>query len=456
MAQLGRIGGHLLEQNLKRDNVDLKFSNTTFDSTSLLYLSVTDGKVGIRNDAPYFDLDISTDIRSTDVSVDDYSKLDNIIIRSNGTISTIVGPLYINQLNISDTGTYYFDRLESDELYFTDNIIGTLDSNSSVTLQASGTGTVDVTANTNIYGDLAVTGNITIDGDLTTAGTVILGDEEIDVIVINPDLTQDILPGKDLTHELGQQANDSTARKWLSLHTPDLTNVVTNRPYSSLVSDQLYINGVTNEIFGAQSDDFVELNPDTGITFIEDTKWQANDITNLNGTTPLKFGSTGAGYLRFMGTNAVRIPGGGDASRPSKPELADLRWNTDRQYLEAFAGEIDNVSFTGGLSGLADQIQYPVSQISTSGIGTGADFRFTLVSGVLSIEITTKGVGYNVGDTLLIPGTVFVGGASPLNDITITVGSQTGDGYRRSTGGGEEVNEPLMEQLAVVYDLMLG
>jgi len=40
MAQLGRITGALLQQNLHRDGVDLKFSNTTFDSTPVLFLDV--------------------------------------------------------------------------------------------------------------------------------------------------------------------------------------------------------------------------------------------------------------------------------------------------------------------------------------------------------------------------------------------------------------------------------
>jgi hypothetical protein len=61
MAQLGRISGPLLEQNLRRDGVDIKFSNTTFDSTSVFYIDVNNGRIGIKDDTPSFDLDINSD-----------------------------------------------------------------------------------------------------------------------------------------------------------------------------------------------------------------------------------------------------------------------------------------------------------------------------------------------------------------------------------------------------------
>ena len=55
MAQLGRIGGHLLNANLIRNGVDLSFKNTTFDSTPILFLDVNSGRVGIKTDSPAFD-----------------------------------------------------------------------------------------------------------------------------------------------------------------------------------------------------------------------------------------------------------------------------------------------------------------------------------------------------------------------------------------------------------------
>jgi hypothetical protein len=82
------------------------------------------------------------------------------------------------------------------------------------------------------------------------------------------------------------------------------------RPQSAVVSDQLRLDGDINKISAIQSNDDVLLLPDTGITRIESTQWQDNDITNLL-NTPLTFASTaGIGYLRFIGDNGFVIPAG--------------------------------------------------------------------------------------------------------------------------------------------------
>ena len=46
MSQLGRISGPLLKDNLIRDGVDLRISNTEL-STSLLYFNVNDRQISI-------------------------------------------------------------------------------------------------------------------------------------------------------------------------------------------------------------------------------------------------------------------------------------------------------------------------------------------------------------------------------------------------------------------------
>ena len=53
-------------------------------------------------------------------------------------------------------------------------------------------------------------------------------------------------------------------------------------------------------------------------------------------------------------------------------------------------------------------------------------------------------------------GAVFLGGEDGVNDITLTVGTQTTAGYRVATGGGAEVDISLMEDLGNEYSLILG
>lgn len=552
MAQLGRITGPLLKQNLHRDNVDLKFSNTTFDSTPVLFLDVVNGRVGIKNDTPQFDLDVSTEIKSTNVQVDAVAKIDNVLISAPATFSTTLGPLNIMP---QTAGSYMvFQRMRSDDLEFNDNTISGLNTNQTIELKPSGTGTVEVFTSTNIYGNLGVTGNITLDGDLTKLGNLIVGDELYDpdtglgdTVEIIPDFSQSIIPGDDGIWELGRDQLDSSPRRWnQAFITDNLVNTDTPLPLEVRVSDQQKLDGVNNEIFALQSNDDMILAPDSGINIIEWTQWNnisatstaasisgftltiggtitgtfvpgmllsgvgiipgtiitgtstgsdsagtytvnfnydgsgsrppptgtititgATDaITNLTdpGTggpriipeTPLTFANTGIGYLRFTDTNGFLVPTGSDAERPSRPELGDTRWNDQQNFLEVFAGTIESVTGIANVSGLANQ---SVSELTgtTNGYGQNAEFTISISGGALNtITITEVGQGYSAGDIITILGNKFVGGSTPANDVVLTVGSQTDDGYQLSTGGGAEIDVPFMEDLGDVYSLMLG
>lgn len=555
MAQLGRISGPLLDANLVRNGVDLKFSNTTFDSTPVLFIDVNNGRIGVKDDTPSFDLDVNNDVRTTNMIADNTARFDNVIARSDAVFTTTVGPIII-QPTLSAGSFTLFERLRSDDLEFNDNYITTFNSNQNMELKSSGTGIVDLTGggNINIDGDLNVTGDINIDGNLSKGGNLIVGDELYDpgtglgdTVEIIPDFSQSIIPGDDGLWELGRDALDSSPRRWDNAYiTDNLTNTDTPLPLEVRVSDQLKLDGVNNEIFALQSNDDVVLAPDTGINIIEWTQWNnisatstaaningfiltvggtvtgtfvpgmllsgtgiipgtiitgtstgsdsagtytvnfnydgsgsrpsptgtivisgtTDAITNLTdlGTggprvfpeTPLTFASTGIGYVRFTDTNGFLVPTGGDADRPKRPELADTRWNTDQNFLEVFAGTIESVTGIADVSGLPNQLQSNLSG-TTDGFGVNARFTINILGGALaSIVITTVGQGYSAGDLITIAGTNFTGGTSPANDVILTVGAQTNDGYQLSTGGGAEIDVPLMEDLSDVYSLMLG
>ncbi len=63
---------------------------------------------------------------------------------------------------------------------------------------------------------------------------------------------------------------------------------------------------------------------------------------------------------------------------------------------------------------------YNVGQNSTSGVGTDANFTIADTRGVYTATLTSGGVGYEDSDTLTILGTS-LGGATPANDLTVTV-----------------------------------
>lgn len=554
MSQLGRITGALLQQNLHRDGVDLKFSNTTYDSTPILFLDVNNGRIGVNYDTPQYDVDVPTTLRSTRVQIDNVATIDKVIAKAPATFSTVYGPLNIMP---ATAGSYMiFERMRSDDLEFNDNVISGITTNQTIDIRTNGTGTVEVPTSANIYGTLGVTGNITMDGNLSKLGDLTIGDElynpnvgggQGDVVEIIPDFSQSIIPGDDATWNLGSGSLvDSSVRRWNNIFiTDNLVNTDAVLPLEVRVSDQQKLDGVNNQIFALQSNDDIILAPDTGINIIEWTKWNnisasstaasiSGNILTVGGTitgtfipgmlltgvgiidgtvitgtstgsdsagtytvnfnydgsgsrpaptgtiaingatdaitnltdidggpreypeSPLTFANTGIGYLRFLDTNALLIPAADNASRPTRPELGDTRWNDQQSLLEVFAGTIEVVTGIGVVAGLPNQTATGLTGV-TNGNGIDAQFAITITSGAIStITISTVGQGYITGDIITITGNNFTGGSTPTNDIVLTVGAQTDDGYQLSTGGGAEIDVPFMEDLGDVYSLMLG
>jgi hypothetical protein len=386
VASLGRISGKALEANLLRNGVDLAVNG------DLLYLKVSpiiigseeDGEdgdpnydstlpaalagtgIGINRDVPIYDLDVNSNIFTRELTVTDQLSVDNIVVNIPNTFTTTVGgiDIFIAGANI------YHDRLTTASLEVNDNYIASF-SNSNITLDPNGSGTVEFLANTNITGNLVVgtalaPRNINIGGNLSKQGSIFLGDDrfdgegllpENDTITFNTDFSQSIIPGKDLTYNLGIDKSDSSPRRWSQIHSPDWTNITTGawpgsglRPQAVTVNNQMILDGVTNKISAAQPNGDVELLPDTGIVYIERTKWQASDITNLNNTA-LTVANTGIGYTVFVGDNGMVIPAGPSSDRRADPELGETRWNTTvplDQYLESWDGSVWVLSTGGG------------------------------------------------------------------------------------------------------------
>jgi hypothetical protein len=344
MSQLGRIGGQVLTDNLLRAGVDLAFE------TDLLYLDVTNQRIGVKDSTPVYDLDVNGNIRATELTTVTQIAPGNLRLNSSNTITTSVGGI---DVYINGGGEIFHDRLVTNNLVLDGNLISSV-SNSNIVFDPNGSGTVQLRSDTNITGDLVVSGNISMSGNLTGLGTLTFGDQTLDTVTVNTDFTQSIIPGDDLTYALGADAADSSQRRWAELHTPEWRYITDGawpgsgiRPLSATISDQLILDGTINKISAAQSNDDVRLFPNTGITRIESTQWQNNNITNLL-NTPLIIGSTGTGYTRFVGDNGMVIPAGTSGERPPSPELGDTRWNITEQYLECFDGSVYVVATGGG------------------------------------------------------------------------------------------------------------
>lgn len=347
VSQLGRISGKLLSANLLRNGVDLTFRNGPLDN-DLLYLDVNNLKIGINTDTPSFELTVSnwtTDslLVTNNLRVTDQTVIDDFIIYANNITTQT------NEIDIYMTGsdpTAYFDRLSSNgSVVFDDNKISG-NGIDSIEFDPSLTGTIELLSTTNVDGDVNITGNISVDGNLSTISNVIIGDHPMDTVTINTDLTQDIVPGTALTYDLG-----AVNKRWAEAHSPNWTSITNLIPSSALVSEQTYIGGPTNLITTVQSNEDLLLQPGVGFLYVDQnfkletvlSPSVSNDITNLSTTEPVSLGSTGNGYTRFVGTNAMVIPAGTSAER-GFTEIGETRWNTEEGYLECYDGNVYIVS----------------------------------------------------------------------------------------------------------------
>ena len=355
MTQLGRISGPILTSNLERDpGEDLAFE------TDLLYLDVTNSRIGLNKNNPTTDLNINGYVKTTDLIVDNQAIFDNLIFNANGTISTVVGAI-----NISPAGAgavINLDRVLTAQLEINGNAIKNYTTNGSVVLNPNASGLINIQSNTSILGNLTVTGDTILTGDLSAGDNIIVGDSPVDVVTVAPDFTQDIIPGTDNTYDLGQ-----SVKRWSQAHVADnLTHANLVLPQAVIISDQMRLDGVTGQIISVQSNEDIRITPFTGITSIERTQWQVNTVTNLNNSA-ITVVSTGIGYLKYQGSNGFVIPAGtgDDAFSPGtpqnqrriSPEEGETRWNTDLEYLECYDGSVWIISTGGGAT-----ISVPVMQ----------------------------------------------------------------------------------------------
>jgi hypothetical protein len=330
VAQLGRISGPLLAPNLVRNGIDLSFNN------DLLLLKTEDFKIGI-NTTPTDDLTVNSTIRSV-TGLAEIGTVDNIIFQSS-IISSISGPIEISPTG-STPSTYFNNLVITDSSYsgiigFNENIIYSLSDNN-IILNASGD--IRLLADTRIIESdvdtptLDVQGSIELDGDLSTTSNIFIGDNVLDVVVVNSDFTQDILPGTDLTYDLG-----SVEKRWANVFVDDWTKISNINTQNALINNQLLIDGVNSVIQPSTPDTDLIVTAATGNVLLDRIQIITNEIKNLN-ETPLTLTSIGDGYWKIGDSNGFVIPSGTDDERPSNPEVGDTRWNTDQNFVECFDG----------------------------------------------------------------------------------------------------------------------
>ena len=205
---LGRISGPLLARNLFRDDVPLAFYNANSSEDPVLYLDVTNTRVGIRKNAPGYPLDVKGTINGDVLRIVETDPgtgrgtIGRIFISTN-TISSVVGPV-----NISPSG--------GDDINLLSNVL--------------------------VDGNLHATGNITADGDIG------LGNVPTDRLKITAEVDSNIIPAIDKTYNIGSETNAWADGYFEQLYTQALASTsgsISINPADGLleINGQLRVNG---------------------------------------------------------------------------------------------------------------------------------------------------------------------------------------------------------------------
>lgn len=374
MADIGRISGPMLADNLLRQDVDLAFD------TDLLYLDVGlnsgVGGVGINTDAFSRTLQIDGKTRTVEL-IAPRATLEGIVVENN-QIKTINGPLYL-QASGGQTGVILIDRNETDDLYFDGNVIGSKNSNVNINLDPSGTGDVNFYQQLDINGNLYMSGNIVADGNVSVGGQIAIGADPGDTVAINPVFSQNLNPATTGTYSLG---------------TPNF------RWKTAFLSDHIDLENIrieANTIKTTISNSNLELSGSSiGGVLAEQLKFTNNIISNNVGSSILINSK-----VIFDKTNAVIIPVGTTANRSSLNN-GEFRFNTTKNNFEGFNGTA--VGFTQ-VSDLDSNTRVYIDDVKSANSNT---IKFQ-INGTIRTTIDQNKVNTNkitVNDTLLFDSSV--------------------------------------------------
>jgi hypothetical protein len=364
--ELGRISGPLLADNLRRNGADLAFDN------QVLYLDVTNNRVGFNTSAPVTDLYTPTSIRTTELIVSDTANLGNWTINTSTfqyllNTSIKIRPDQTNNPQISTPG------LSTSKLYLYDNTVSTYNSNSDLNFTANGNGSInfsnDIDAvQVSIDGNLHTTGNIRFDGNVT------LGNQSTDTITVVGEINSDILPQvlrtlvTPITEQLLTEALDlfisedsqdlftdppapyyditylynlgSNALQWTDIYANTLissTSITSRVTATNSYLGELLVT--RNNISNTTSSNNLYLSPSgTGLVNFNSVNYIQDSNIYIPSTGNFVLSSTGNGYIKFGGTNGTIFPAGGINQRPVSPEIGQLRYNVDLHYSEIWEG----------------------------------------------------------------------------------------------------------------------
>lgn len=197
--QNGRIGGGVLKDNLKiyEDNSGKDFLNfkNEISDTALLHIDALNKRIAIKKDVSIPDKALAVDDKLQ--SVNSISEVIDVFPYFN---------FQTNEINLNDDILYLnaqeniqLSALATTDILINNNIISTYNSDADIDLIPSGTGSVEILSNIDVYGSIHATGNISMGGDLIFGQ----GPETPDQISFGTVIASDIIPDLNNTYNIG-------------------------------------------------------------------------------------------------------------------------------------------------------------------------------------------------------------------------------------------------------------
>lgn len=205
VTNVGRISGPLLKANLTRTS-DLAFE------TDLLFIGHTNGRIGVKSDAPTRDFQVNGNARyQGNLIATNSASFGNLEIDGlTSTVSTLTGPINMNALV-----KFQMTELRTGNLAFTNSGIRAYNGGNIEIQPGPGTGKVIIPSDLNTTGSIHATGDISFDGNI-----FIGGDGPEDTLSFQGDIESDLIPDVTGTYNIG-----SNTQRWGDVHVGSMTGL---------------------------------------------------------------------------------------------------------------------------------------------------------------------------------------------------------------------------------------
>jgi hypothetical protein len=385
-----------VDNNLKVDGTATLANTSITGTVTLIGAHTQTGNANVSGDVTVTqDLTVGAAVQFEEIKIDDNivtttSSNANLELRANGTGSVVIPNNNVtisNNLNVlgtmslvdlTSTGTITSSQFNTGDIVIRDNFITTTNTNSNLDLRTSGTGKIvvdnlsfdasTIASSTNITltpangivsidatGALKLPAGTTAQRPSAVAGQLRFNSQLARFEGYNGtnwiklDGLQDLDGNTKITAELTPGANDDTIRFYINGNV--VGDIDINRFNSNRVTvDDIEIDG--NKISSITTNTDLNLIANgTGQVKFENLGVTDSTIKNNVSGAVTVFENTGAGYVKFDGSQGVVLPVGGNATRPTGA-TGMIRFNTDDSRVELYDGTtwVSVAGASGGIS----------------------------------------------------------------------------------------------------------